>query len=377
MPQPRIMHIIDALMVGGAEQVLVDLANRSHRDGHFTAVCVTRGSGPKAKDLAPGIPVFDLRRAHRFDVLALWRLRQVIQQHHVEVLHAHGRSTLAFLMVAKACGAVRIPILFHDHYGKIELDTTVPAWFPFAARHTLSQYVGVHSRLEEWAWAAGVSRDRACWVNNALDLSRFDAVAPGTLRPRLGIAPEVLIGVVACGIRPEKGIDVLLDAIAECQERHRFIIVVIGGARDATYAATCQQRARDEQLPVHFAGEQNHPAEWFKGADFAVLPSRSESGPLVLIEYMACGLPVVSTQTGGIAQQVAADGVCTMVPPSDPAALARALDALTTLDAASRRQLGGRAHAYAKRTFDIGAVMPKWYDLYNRLMIKTPSADHS
>ncbi|MEI8079726.1 MAG: glycosyltransferase [bacterium] len=368
MPQPRIMQIIDALMVGGAEQVLVDLANRSHHDGHFTAVCVTRGSGPKAKDLAPGIPVFDLRRAHRFDVLALWRLRRLLREHRIDVLHAHGRSTLAFLMVAKACGAVRIPILFHDHYGKIELDKTVPAWFPFAARHTLSQYVGVHSRLEEWAWTAGVSRDRACWINNALDLSRFDAAVPDDLHTRLGIASEILIGVVACGIRPEKGIDVLLDAIAKCQERRRFVIVVIGGARDAVYATTCQQRVRDEQLPVYFAGEQHHPAEWFKGADFAVLPSRSESGPLVLIEYLACGLPVVSTQTGGIAQQVAKDGVCSMVPPGDPTALAQALDGLVSLAPAARRQLGVQAREYAKRTFDLGTVMPRWYHLYERLL---------
>lgn len=362
------MHMIDALRVGGAEQVLVDIANYSHRDGYFTAVCTTRCTGAKAEDLASGIPLYSLRRTHRFDLLALWRLHHIIRQNRVNILHAHGRLTLAFLLLAKTCGAVPIPILFHDHHGKIEFDSAVPWWFPFAAHHTLSQYVGVHSRLEEWAWVAGVARDRACWINNALDLSRFDGTAPGKLRNQLGIKPEVLVGVVACGIRPEKGIDVLLDAVAVCQERHRFVIVVIGGARDAVYAATCQQRAQVEHLPVYFIGEQQHASDLFKDADFAVLPSRSESGPLVLIEYMASGLPIVSTQTGGIAQQVVADGVCSMVPPGDPFALAKGLDAMAALPAASRRQIGDQVRRYAKQRFDIKAVMPQWYALYRRLL---------
>jgi glycosyltransferase involved in cell wall biosynthesis len=361
----HIMHVIDSLEVGGAERMLVEIANQTAADGHQVSVCVTRSQCALAGSFRHGIALTTLNRSRRFDWDAFNNFASIIKYQKVEVLHAHSRSTLAFLSFAKTLGLIHIPIIFHDHYG-IEIDPSIPLWFRLWAKHCLYHYVGVYSKLATWAEAAGIPKERISVIENALDLKPLCQASPLDLRREFGIAGDVLIGIVAGGIRYEKGIDALLEAIARSSCRHLITILVAGGERDKAYSQACREQSTAMALEssVKFIGERLDLPNLVRGADFALIPSRSESGPLVLIEYMAAGLPFVSTKVGAIARRVAELGIPEFVDPGDAGSLAMALDRLVYLAPGERHARAKAGQEVALRDFDIKRKIAQWYKIY-------------
>ena len=366
----RIMHIIDSLDVGGAERMLVEIANAAAADGNDVLVVVTRSVTTLASHLHPKIKVITLNRRYRLDVSAMRCVADHAQRHCIDVFHAHGRTTLSFIAAARTLRLTRIPVVFHDHYGRIETERSVPYWFRLWGRHHVSQYVGVYSKLADWAASAGILPQRIHVIENALDLDRVDfGAAPhgSSLRQQFAIPQGLSLGIVIAGIRVEKGVDVLLNALAQSQHRGAFKIVLIGGERDSGYAAACRTQCSLLGLDdmVIFAGQRPDAAGLLPEADFAVLPSRSESGPLVLIEYLVAGLPFVATKVGSVGTRICSLGVPDFVHAGDIPGLALALDNLLRLTRHQRRIRGETGRELARRYFDIRQAMPQWYAVYN------------
>jgi glycosyltransferase involved in cell wall biosynthesis len=371
----RIMHIIDSLEIGGAERMLVEIANASVADGNDIFACVTRSVTTLAADLHPKIRLTALNRRRRFDLLPMQRVADDASRHCVDVFHAHGRSTLSFLAAVRTLRLTNIPVVFHDHYGSIEIETSVPHWFGLWGRHHVAQYVGVNAKLAKWAASAGIVRERIHVIDNALDLSRFElegAPREPRLRQQFAIAQEVPLGIVIGGIRPDKGIDVLLNALALSQHRGAFKILLVGGERDSVYAAACRGQCSmlGLQQTAIFAGQRADAAALLSECDFAVLSSRSEASPLALIEYMAAGLPFVATRVGSIGTRTSSTGLSEFVPAGDVQALALALDNLLRLTPQQRRERGAIGQEVARRCFDIRQVMPQWYAVYDAAIKK-------
>lgn len=362
----RIMHVIDSLEIGGAERMLVDLANAAASDGHEVSVCATRGAGALARELHPDIRLWALGRSRRLDIRAMRRFASLVTANCVEVLHAHGRSTFSLLVVARTLGLVRRPIVFHDHFGSIELDASVPLWFRVWGRRFAAQYVAVSSQLLEWAKNAGVPEERRSLIENALDLRRLLHAEARDVREELRIPAEIPIGIVVGGIRHEKGVDVLLEALAMSAFRAAVKVLIVGGDRDSAYLQKCKAQRSELKLEdsVLFLGERNDAAGLMKCADFALVPSRSESGPLVLIEYLANGLPFVATRVGAISERLAQLRVPEFVDPGDPKALAEAMDRLLQLDKELRLERGSIGREIAIGHFDVTSTMQRWYEVY-------------
>jgi glycosyltransferase involved in cell wall biosynthesis len=294
----------------------------------------------------------------------------IVKEQKVDLLHAHGRSAFAFAALTRALGSIITPILLHDHYGQIETDASVPLWFRLWGRRHVDRYVGVYSRLADWAVQAGVPRAKTCSIGNAIDLDRVQDTQPANLRSEFGIAETERIGIVVCGLRREKGIPELLDALARLSGRHAVKVLIVGGEREKGHAAACKAKGFSLGLAdtVIFTGERADVPALIRGADFGLLPSLSESGPLVLIEYMAGGLPFVATLVGDIGHRVDNLGGSQFVPPNDPAALAEALDRLLSLvpdDWQARRDASRRL---ALDNFDVRQTMPRWYRMYREAL---------
>jgi glycosyltransferase involved in cell wall biosynthesis len=350
--------------------MLVDIANATIADGHQVSVCVTRNGGQLASELRAKVRLSILNRCRTFDGGAFRRFAALVRDQRVDLLHAHGRYTFAFLALIKTAGLLRAPIVFHDHYGRIEVDTSVPRWFRLWGKHWITRYVGVSAKLGSWAGRAGIPPGKIRVIGNALDLDRIQGGEPRDIRQELGIRDNAPLGVVVAGLRHEKGIHVLLDALAWSSRRRSVRVVVIGGERDPAYAGACRDRSASLELDgsLLFLGERPDASRFIRGADFALIPSLSESGPLVLIEYLACGLPIVAAQVGEIAHRAAALGIPTFVAPNDAAALAAGVDQLLGLPRDEWRQRGELGREIARRHFDIRQTMPQWYSVYNEAL---------
>jgi glycosyltransferase involved in cell wall biosynthesis len=302
---PHIMHVIDTLSVGGAERMLVDIANATDKNKFSVSVCVTRSDHVLAQELHNYIPLRILDRKSRFDFNGFNGIRQFSQEQNVDLYHAHSRSTYSFLLAAQTLGFIEKPIILHDHFGKI-IDDHVPAWFKYIGANKLTYYIGVCDELAEWGIKAGVNQDKVSVVENALDLRRFIDNPSLDLHSLLNIPINQKICIMVGNIRSEKGLDILVDAIEQIPFSQLPVFVIVGKEADITYSTLCRNKIHDVGLESNFRfiGPKESSISWIKGADLGIIPSRSESGPLVLIEYMACGLPYICSNVGGISNRV-------------------------------------------------------------------------
>jgi glycosyltransferase involved in cell wall biosynthesis len=363
------MHVIDSLARGGAERMLVEIANRSIQEGYSVSVCVTRSETSLADSLNTKIRLFVLGRRRRFQLAPMMTFSKLVETEGIDLLHAHGRPTLSFLAFLKAAGLIKRPVVFHDHL-PLEMGPQIPLWFRFLGKRSVDHYVGVYPDLAEWACTAGIPRPRVSIIENGLSLNNSRHIPSAVLKEKFGIEKDTLVGILVGRLDSQKGIDVLLDAIAVSRKGRNARVLIVGKDFDPAYSLACRAQSTKSGLDksVSFVGEQSNISALLKAADFALLSSRYESGPLVLIEYMAAGLPFVATNVGGIASRGKALGVPGFVPPENPAAFSEALDQLLSLSTEQRSVRGELGRAVALKHFNIDNAMPQWVKVYDSAM---------
>jgi phosphatidylinositol alpha-1,6-mannosyltransferase len=205
----------------------------------------------------------------------------------------------------------------------------------------------------EHAIAAGARAARVRVIHPGVDLAQYAAAAAAKKSNSEHGRGPLLLTVARLVAR--KGIDTVLTALPEIAARHpnvRYAIAGEGLDRDRL-EALIRQLALTER--VEWLGYVNHDAlaPLYASADLFVLPSRSiselgdiEGFGLVLLEAQACGTPVVAARSGGMPDALE-DGVTgVLVPPSDPAALAHAIDELLS-DEPKRARMSQAARALA------------------------------
>lgn len=272
--------------------------------------------------------------------------------------------------LARVCTRAGVPWLF---FAWQNLDKWIPP--PFSAiRHAVFRSAaGAIAGTES---AAETLRRNGCRVplevipQFGVDTARFapDTEARSTARSRLGVAgDEVLVGFGG-RLVPEKGLDVLLEAVTRCSSLR---LVILGSGPDLG-----RLRGRAEALDagdrIEFKGAvpSLEMPFWLNAMDILVLPSLSipsweEQFGRILVEAMACGVPVVASDSGEMPDVVGGDGL--VVPEGDVGALAEALGRLAE-DHALRRRLGSAGRSRALGQFSQDAVAECTVAFYERVL---------
>lgn len=191
-------------------------------------------------------------------------------------------------------------------------------------------------------------------VPNGLHVEHFTPRAlPSSLRR---------VAMVA-NLRPEKGQDVLIDAVPEVLRRFpdaRFDLIGDGSER-----AALERRARERGVAdaVSFLGHREDVAALLAASDIFVLPSRSEAFPNALLEAMAAGIPVVASAVGGVTEIVEDERNGLLVPPGDAGALARQICRLMD-DSALATTLADNARTLVQTRFSFDRMVAAIDDIY-------------
>ena len=367
--KPYIMHIIDSLSPGGAERIAIEIANATDSERYNIAICVTRrGSLEFRQLLKPHVQLICLERKARLDMQGILKFTGLIRNKEKILLHIHGRSSFLFVIAAKIMGRLKAPLILHDHYGEIEIDQSVPLWFKVFGYSFVAKYVGVCDELVDWAVKAGIPCHKVSRISNALDLANSDIT--DYAKGKAESPKKRLIGLFTGNIRPQKDIENLILAVAKIEKRENFLIKIVGNITDRAYYEKCAALINQHKLKdsIIFVGPRINIAEELKEADFGIISARSESGPLALIEYMAVGLPFVSTKVGYVPNLVSQHNMDEFVPAGDSTTLSKAIIALTSLTPEERIKRGQEGKEVARRFFDITSVIKKWYTLYEELL---------
>ena len=366
--------VTDSFDVGGAEQVGVDIANSLDRATTDVSFCATRIDGPLRKNLAPDVDVTILGRRSTWDVPTMLEFGRLTRAEGIDIVHSHGRGTMRFVSLCRTLGFVRSRHVFHDHFGRLHLDRSAGARVMLPLHHGVDHYIGVESRLCDWATGVvGFPADRVDMVRSGVDLARFDGKERVDLRKQFDLGDCDLAVVMVANFRPQKDHPTLFRALAELDpvERERIRLVVAGSTTaDPEYYRGCMDMLDRLGIAhlVRAVGVRNDAPALLAGADAAVFSSKNESGPLVLLEYMASGLPFVATETGEIAHAVQGEDVGILTEPRDYLELADGLSRLLAMSPDERSAMGARGRRLVETSFEQRVVVREVEDIYHRVM---------
>jgi glycosyltransferase involved in cell wall biosynthesis len=371
MSRPAVLLLCDSLRPGGSEGQFVEAVTGLDRTRwDVRAACLSTEGALGARLAAAGVAVRAVGRGslwpHRL-APAVVALARRLRQDRIALVHCFELYSDVLGVLAARLARCRV-IASQRELGDLRSARERRAYRLVlrAAHAVLVNSEAVAARLcAERVVPAG----RIVVIPNGVDTARFHP-APG---PAVGEPPaEAAIVVGALGVlRPEKGLGDLVAAAALVRERcprARFVIHGDGACREDLRTLIAGLGLGDA---VTLAGATDAPAAALRGLDVFALPSVSEASSNALLEAMATGLPVVATRVGGSALLVE-DGVTgLLVPPRDPAALAKALVTLIE-DRRLAARLGAAALDRVRAVHGLPAMLGRLEALYARTLGRDP-----
>lgn len=363
----RVLIVIDRVeSSGGAERYAAGLATSFPRDRVAPWVCTTRASGEPAATgalAAAGVPHTDLGRTSRWQAHRLAGLPRLLRRERFDVVHAHKfGSNLWGALAGRACG---VPVVIaHEHTWSYE-GRPLRRWLDGQVIGRLvTRFVAVSSAdAARMVAVEGVPREKIVVIPTS-PVPR-SAPARRDVRDELGIDRDAAVVAVAAVLRPQKALEVLLDAHARLVRERGNVHLVIAGDGPCRPQLEAQARRLGSESAVHLLGHRDDVDAILDGADVGALSSDFEGSPLFALECIARRTPLVATAVGGLPELIEHGRTGLLVPRRDPGALAVAIGSLLD-DPARRRQLAAEAAARCNPS-TIEAAAARFADLYETL----------
>ncbi len=376
----KIIWMIDSLGHGGAERLTLAILERFDRERFDLRVCALqeRGGNPVAKDLEKaGIPVDLLNIPTLRHPANLFKIIGYLRRHKPQILHA--QLEFSIILGSLAARLVGIPCVstLHTLDNPQEQRARWRYHLTLAAlKYLCSRSIAVSESTRQHHLRDGkIPGEKIITLYNGIDLSACKAPAPESClekRKELGLAPDSIVAVTVAVLREPKGIQFMLQAMAQLRETNPNLQYLVVG--DGEHGPTLKEMARSLGLEnqVVFAGQRKDIPDILSVCDFFVLPTRTEALPTVLMEAMAAQKAIIASNVGGVPEMIQ-DGVNgRLLPPGDVSALVKACAQLAD-DSARRNAWGTAGQAICREKFNIEQQIISLENLYTSLIGTRPS----
>jgi glycosyltransferase involved in cell wall biosynthesis len=328
-----------------------------------------------------GLTFYELEERGKLDLRVLRALRDIVVRHDINLIHAHDYKTDLFAYLLRQwLGRRRFTLL-----------STAHAWVMLGVRGTLYRRLDLwlmrrfdhliavsHATRNEMV-AAGVPPHLISVIHNAIDTEEWAprSIRP-TLREELGIPQDSLVLGYVGRIMPEKDLDTWLRAAAVVGRQYpetRFVLV--GEGRDTSTLGQLQRLATDLGIAerVYFPGYRARLLPVYAAFDLFVLTSRREGLPNSVLEAMAMGVPVVTTDVAGTKELVLHEQTGYILPQGDVTGLAQAIATLAG-NAQLRQAMGLAGRQRVEHEFSFPGRLQRIEALYGQI-VGRPYAAHA
>ena len=357
----KIFHIVSNKEWGGGEQYVYDLSQRQMADGIDVTIFCKPVEAIMQKYQEAGMKVIPLALGGALDIRSAWKMAKAIRSQESGdssqesgdgrlILHAHNFKD-AFTACYARClaGNKQVRVVMCRHLTRKGKNTLLYRWLYrhldrliFDSELSKSEFLSTGPTIDETK--LGIVHTSIV-VTEEGDRSQEtgDRSQESVVRSKYQIPEDCVIGMFHGRLDPEKGLDTLLEAVAQIKERNFRLVLVGRGSEE--YTAHLKQVVQEKGIAdkVVFAGFVHPVLPYVAAADFGILASTVQEGcPLSPQEYMSQGRPVVVTNNGGQREYVVQEQNGLLVPPGDAKALAEAMARLID-DAALRQRLGQQA----------------------------------
>lgn len=367
-PVKRVLHIIDSLHLGGAQEVVLNLATCG--SPHFThEVATMHGHGiywDRLRDA--GIRVHSLS-PHKHLPLYLATLPALILSLRPDILHCH---LIPSNIIAKPIGSLLgVPLVInHDHTNDphridnkmlLALDKSTNRF----ARHIIAVAAACRDFLVQHE---SIPVEKISLVPNAIDLCRFspETTSLGESRVALGLPPDIPVIAGVGRLNPQKNFSLFLEIAAAVSSKSPEARFLLAGEGPEESLLREQAKALGLADKVIFAGYIPDTRVVYAAADILLMPSRFEGLPMTLLEAMAMGLPVVASNLDGIAEVITDSCEGFLAPPGEaPVFAERILRLLADAQLAANISRNARAkieknHSVEKMTSAVEAIYARF-----------------
>jgi glycosyltransferase involved in cell wall biosynthesis len=353
--------MIDEAGVGGGQQHVLWLAQRMNR-GDFEVAVACEATGYLVDELnKSGIRHFPLRMLNRPSVGAILAARRFMKEWQADVVHTHGGTAGATGRIAartiEGCRTVHTYHGFHYLHGEQGWKRSLYVQADKLLLKITHRTICVANRDRETGLAAGiVDPEKNSVILNGVDCERF------TCGRSFELSPAPVIGTIG-RLHVQKGHRFLLDAMPAILRRTPGAQLVIIGGGSLREELVEQARVLGVQASVKFAGETTDSPDALRRMDLFVLPSLWEGFPIVVLEAMASGLPIVATAVDGITEMLSDHDTGLLIAPQRADLLASAVTALLE-NGSLRRRLGEAALADVRARFGVDRMVRETEEVY-------------
>jgi glycosyltransferase involved in cell wall biosynthesis len=339
----RVALVCDALHVGGAERFLAGLVRSLPSRGIEPTVVTLNGKGRFFEEIEAGggqVALAGVRS--RYDVRGIRRGRAMITAARPDVVVS--QSVDAHVVGRLAARSLSVPQVAIEHQGpELRAAAHRRALIRLVAPH-VAAVVAVTAAQEEYLTAAGFRRAAIRVIPSGV--GRPEVMRPRLdIREELGVADDELLALLVANLRPEKAPLVFVEAVAGARAAGARIRGFVAGS--GSELGVVERRA-SEVGGVEVLGERTDVAELMAASDVVCLSSKAEALPMVVLEALAVGRPVLATSVGGLPEVVTPD-LGRLVSPGSSALFAAALCDLDRDRAGLERMGGAAARAYEAR----------------------------
>lgn len=324
----RVLHVISGEFYAGAERVQDLLALRLRELGFEVGfVCTKPGVFPQRRRCKDA-PLYEIAMSSRADLGCGLKVAGVARREGYRLIHSHTPRTAMVGRIASL--AAGLPMVHHVH-SPTARDTESPLRNRTSAvveRISLlgvARLIPVSQSLERYLLDKGYAAAKIHTVANGVP------TPAGQLPDRCVPVEEWTIGSVAL-YRPRKGIEVLIEAVAALRRRGRRVrLLAVGPFETQAYETEIRALAQRLQVAeaIEWMGFTDDVNKALAAMDVFVLPSLYGEGmPMVLLEAMAMGVPVIATRIEGIPEVLDHGRTGLLVPSGDAGALAQSVEAL-------------------------------------------------
>lgn len=383
MPPYRILHIITRLEKGGAPNALIEMVKRL--SPHLYRVDLATGqTDDPALDItqnviSSGLSVISIPALRRNpnpigDFIALWQLVRLIHKGKYHLVHTH--TSKAGFLGRIAAWLCRVPAVVHSPHGTVLDGYFSPIMTQFYAllerlmAPISHRIVCLTSReIDQYINAHIGKRSQYTFIYNGITIQNFahSSSQRERLRHVLNISSSAVVCITVGRLVPVKGQSDLLTAFKLAYEKYPDLYLLMVGDGELKSELENQAQHLGISKQVLFLGWRTDIPDLLAASDIFVLPSLNEGLGLVLIEAMACQLPVVATNVGGVPEVVIPDQTGLLVPSLAPEPLAQAIMTLIA-NAPMRHQMGQAGYSRCVEQFSIETTVHKTETLYRELL---------
>jgi glycosyltransferase involved in cell wall biosynthesis len=360
----KIFLLANSLSMGGAEKVVVSLADAFVEKGHEVRIAYLTGTAlvlPRNKN----VQVFNLGIISKIDGFkAIFKLNKLIRDFQPDVVHSHMVHANIFARLVRLL--TPMPFLISTAHSSNEGGKLRMLAYRLTDKLAdLSTNVSSEA-VNAFVAKGAVSPGRMMPVSNGIDTEHFflNRSAGRQLSKQMGVNPDVKIILAVGRLTKAKDYPNLLRAYSRLDHsllRTELWIVGEGELRLELENLVIMLGLSER---IRFLGVRHDMPHLMSAADVFVLSSAWEGFGLVVAEAMACQRVVVATDCGGVKEVLGDTGY--MVRPKDSAALALALQSALHLPSEQSTILGRRARQRVVELYGLNAVVDKWLQIYKR-----------